>query len=95
MLPTLLGKPTQQKQHEHLYFQWTGKNPGQMVRRGDWKLIRWLSKKTPQLELYNIGESLEEQKNLAIAYPELVRELRALIDQEHAENEHFPLPDME
>lgn len=49
------------------------------VRAGDWKLIAFEGDKTPP-ELYNVKADPFEEKNLAVAEPERVRELLRRID---------------
>ncbi len=58
--------------------------PAVAVRAGDWKLIRRFEPHPdyPDLrELYNLPDDIGEQRNLAAAMPEKVRELDALIDR--------------
>ena len=93
LLPTLTGNPDRQKPREVIYFEWARTDrAGQVVRKGDWKLIRWLSGKQPRLELFDLGKDIGEQNDLAADHPEKVRELTAIMDREHQPDPHFPLP---
>ena len=56
--------------HKVLHFQWQHK---WAVREGDWKLIEYFE--DGQLELYDLGNDLSEDKNLAEDEPEKVRQL--------------------
>jgi len=67
-LPELLGKA--QKKHEHLYWQYRGK---EAVRKGRWKAVR-LGPRKP-IELYDLDADLGEQKDVAGEHPEIVAEL--------------------
>jgi arylsulfatase A-like enzyme len=53
-----------------------GSPPYSIIRKGDWKLIKFW---TGSYELYNLADDLGEQKNLAPAMPEKVGELDALL----------------
>ena len=37
LLPTLLGRPQDQKQHDYLYWELTAGHGFQEIRMGDWK----------------------------------------------------------
>lgn len=52
--------------------------PYSVVRKGDWKLLKWLE--GPTYELYNLREDPGEQTNLAEEEPEKVTELNAMLD---------------
>jgi arylsulfatase A len=93
LLPTLTGNPGRQKPREAIYFEWSRTDrAGQVVRKGHWKLIRWLNGKQPRLELFHLGKDIGEKDNLASDHAEKVRELTAIMDREHEANPHFPLP---
>ena len=52
--------------------------PSYLIREGDWKLIYFYENDT--VELYNLGNDIAEQNNLAIAKPELTRRLKNKMD---------------
>ena len=56
-----------------------GCGPYSAIRSGDWKLIEWLE--DGSVDLFNLGEDLGEQNNLADVMPEKVNELRSQIHQ--------------
>ena len=62
-------------------------------RKGDWKLLRFFDADdgTDRLELYDLKNDVGETKNLAIANPEKVRELAALLDA-HLKDIHPLMP---
>ncbi len=88
-LPTLLGKKGQ-KEHDHLYFEFHEEKGRQMVRKGDWVLIRQnINSEHPSLELYNLNPDLHEDNDLSRDYPEKVEELRQIMDNSRTESPIF------
>jgi len=75
-LDTLLGKPNARSPHELLFYEDEG------VRRGNWKLVRGAS---GGFELYDLDADVGETNDLAVAHPERVNELRALLEEHAAE----------
>jgi arylsulfatase A-like enzyme len=73
MLPTLLGQPAKQKQHELLYWEFHEKGSKQAVRMGDWKAVRFGAE--GELELYNLKEDIGEKHNLAGRYPDVIAKI--------------------
>jgi arylsulfatase A-like enzyme len=62
----------------------TGNIASTYVRCGDFKLIRFYhdgQDRNHRYELYNLAEDISETNNLAAKYPEMVRQLDALIDE--------------
>ena len=60
------------------------KPPGVTVRKGRWKLIHWFdtSRNYPdEFELYDLEKDIGESQNLAAEHPDVVKELRQLIDE--------------
>ena len=53
------------------------------LRVGDWKLIYRQRKDREETELFNIEEDPLEQRDLTSQHPEIVGELRDLIDAQH------------
>jgi arylsulfatase A-like enzyme len=74
LLPLLTGKSAHH--HEALYWSSGGSTGDWAVRKGDWKLHGLRG----QLELINLATDPSEQKNLAAAQPEKVKELTMLFD---------------
>ena len=76
-----------------IYFEWSRTDKaGQSIRVGNWKLIRWLNKPEPVIELYNLANDESETSNVAKAHPERVEQLLGAIEEQHRRNKHFPLP---
>ncbi|MBU3026136.1 MULTISPECIES: arylsulfatase [Zobellia] len=90
-LPTLLGKKDQ-KQHEYLYWEFSIQNGRKAVRKGDWKGVIYNFNKQPQgpFELYNLADDPEETHNLADQHPEIVTEMKQIMENASEESELFP-----
>jgi arylsulfatase A-like enzyme len=86
ILPTLEGKPRQQKLRDHFYWEAA---PQQAVRRGDWKAYRAAPDR--QVELYNLASDVGEAKNLASVHPEVTATLERLMTTSRTDSPEFPL----
>jgi len=98
ILPTILGKPSQQKQHEYLYFEYPEYGGQQSVRLGNWKAIRLnIMKGTLKTELYDLSTDIKEQNDVAAQYPEIVKKMEDIMQKEHhtPEVSRFSMPALE
>lgn len=89
IVPTLTGKEGQQV-HEFLY--WEFNETDQIaVRMGDWKMI--VIKGIPSL--YNLGMDLREEHDVSDKYPDIVKQIKQIIKEQHTPNPYFKvtLPD--
>ncbi|MEM9886558.1 MAG: arylsulfatase [Bacteroidota bacterium] len=77
--PTLLGKTTEQEQHDFLYWEFPEKGGAQAIRQGKWKAYRDQIKEEGDLalELYNLETDLKEQINVAKQFPSVAADLEA------------------
>jgi arylsulfatase len=96
-LPTLLGRPDQQKSREYLYWEFTGYGGQQAVRMGDWKAVRQniLRGNNPdplKIELYNLKDDIGESRDVAAEQPQIVERMREIMRTEHVPSKLFPLP---
>ena len=90
-LPTLLGQPQQQKQHDYLYWEFYEQGSKQSVRSGDWKAIRE-PMLVGEIELFNLADDIAEQNNLADQHPELVAQAAERMEQAHEPSKLWQLP---
>jgi arylsulfatase A len=86
LVPTLLGRSSEQQQHEYLYWEYHGR---QAVRLGDWKALR-MGVDQP-IELYDLATDLGEQHDLAAENAEVVSRIEEIMRTGRTESELFPL----
>ncbi len=106
LVPTLLGHPDKQKEHEFLYWEFHEQGKKQAVRMGDWKGVRPRLRgdkpapakarvaKNPDgpIELYNLKDDISEKYNVASQHPEIVAKIAEYMKLSHTPCEHWPLP---
>ncbi len=92
-LPTLMGNSGQQETHDFLYWEFIEQGGKQAVRKGDWKAIRvgLNENKNPPIELYNLSADPGESNDPATENPEIVREMKAIMESAHEPNPVFKL----
>ncbi|MBU2947806.1 arylsulfatase [Zobellia uliginosa] len=90
-LPTLLDKDNQ-KEHDHLYWEFPIQQGRKAVRKGDWKGVIYNFNKKPQgiFMLYNLADDESETKNVANQHPEIVDEMKQIMESESEASELFP-----
>ncbi len=86
ILPTLLGRPQQQKQHEYLYWELNGQ---QAVRLGDWKAVRL--KPDQKIQLFNLKTDIGEKLDVAAQHPDIVAQIEEILVKGRTESDVFPL----
>ena len=75
-----------------MYFEFQELNGRQAVRKGDWKLVHMnIRGDKPYYELYNLASDPSERHNVLVKYPEIVKELKIIMEQAHVENPDWPL----
>ncbi len=94
LLPVLRGtSKAPRPDSAPIYFEWSRTDrAGQTIRVGDWKLIRWLNKPEPVLELFNLAQDVGETTNVADAHADRVEKFLAMMKEQHVPNKHFPMP---
>ena len=94
MVPTMLGRPDEQREHEYLYWEFHEQGKRQAVRMGHWKGIRQNVAKNPDgpIELYNLEKDIGEENNVAARHPSIVAKIEASMESARTPSEHWPLP---
>lgn len=89
-LPTLLGFPENQIEHEYLYWE---RNQSQAIRKGNMKAVIAYNKVSMQqsVEIYNLSEDPFEENDLSALLPDLKSEFLTLAQTARIESELFPL----
>jgi arylsulfatase A-like enzyme len=91
ILPTLLGRAGQPP-HDFLYWEFPGYGGQQAVRRANWKAVRQgLGKGPAELELYDLAADPSEKLNLAAKHTDVVKQLVAIMREQHTRSDLFPL----
>ncbi|QOV87340.1 arylsulfatase [Humisphaera borealis] len=87
IVPTLLGKPNEQKKHDYLYWEFHEGGFGQAVRFGDWKAVRTSRGKArgsaAKTELYQIVQDIGEERDVASAHPDIVAKAEKMMAEAH------------
>lgn len=78
ILPELMGKPSEQKQHDFLYWEFGSQVA---VRMNHLKAIR--PKKDASWELYDLSSDISETMNVAGSNPRAMSQLRVFADRSH------------
>lgn len=91
LLPTLLGNKKDQKQHEHLYWEFHELGGRIALRKGDFKLVCYdvLKPGLTKMELFNIATDPSESNDLSQQYPQKVKELFSIAQRERVPSEIF------
>lgn len=89
LLPTLLGKPGKQKQHEFLYWEFHERGSKQAVRMGDWKAVQFGV--GGKLELYNLKEDIGEKNDIAKDHPDIVAKIKEYLKTARTESQFWSL----
>jgi len=89
-LPTLLGQPDRQQQHEYLYWEFY-ERPAQAVRMGNWKGIR-SPMFSNNLELYDLARDPGEKYNVARGHKDVVAQIDRIMKQAHTPHPNWTAP---
>jgi len=93
MVPTLLGKQEEQKQHAYLYWEFIPRGGKQAVRIGKWKGFRQnvAKDRDAPIELYDLSKDIGETNNVAKDYPKIVQQMRNAMEDAHVDSPIFRL----
>ena len=86
ILPTLLGRTSEQQEHEYLCWEFQGR---QAVRMGRWKGYR--SGVNSPIELYDVEADIGETNDVADGNPEVVERIAEIMVSGRTPSELFPL----
>ena len=90
MVGTLEGET--QPERPYLYREFPSYGGQQTIRVGDWKAVRQnMSKGNLDIELYNIAKDIGETNNVAADHPQVVAELRSMMETVRTPSQMFPL----
>ncbi len=88
-LSTLKGE--KQKKHEFLYWEFYERTGSKAVRKGNWKAVQnnvHANLNSP-IELYNLNNDPGEENNVALQHPEIIDEIKEIMDIASTPSEHF------
>jgi arylsulfatase A-like enzyme len=82
-LPTLLGRPDQQREHAFLLWDFAGYGGQLAVRQRQWKGVWQDLRKNPaaSMQLYDLASDVGETRDLAGENPEVVAQLEQIVRQ--------------
>lgn len=81
MLPTLLGRSDEQKEHDYLFWDFAGYGGQIAVRIGRWKGIKrnLHENKDASLELYDLRDDIGEKKNVVNEHPDITERIEKIM----------------
>lgn len=88
IMPMLLGNGPLRKR-DYLYWESYQNGFHQAVRSGNWKALRAQSN-TESVELYDLDRDPTESRNVAHAFPDVVKKLNGYMAAAHVESKNFP-----
>ena len=89
--PTLLGRPADQRQHEHLYWAFYERGGAQAARKGRWKAVQ--QPYHSPVRLYDLSQDLGEERDVSAEQPAVAAELTAAMQGSYRPNENWKFPD--
>jgi arylsulfatase A len=92
IVPALLGQKNAPA-HPWLYWEFHEQGGKQAVRMGKWKGVKLNAATNPNgpIELYDLQTDVSEKNNIADKHPDVVAEIKKIMQQEHRESADFPL----
>lgn len=92
IVPALLGQKNAPA-HPWLYWEFHEQGGKQAVRMGKWKGVRLNAAANPNgpIELYDLQTDVSEKNNIADKHPDVVAEIKKIMQQQHRESPDFPL----
>ncbi|MDC0300318.1 N-acetylgalactosamine-6-sulfatase, partial [Verrucomicrobia bacterium] len=73
------------KKHPHLYWEFHEQGGKRAVRKGFWKAVQRNIRRSQNspTELYDLSQDLGEKVDVSAQYPEMVAEMKRLMDASH------------
>ena len=90
LLPTLVGRPEQQKQHDTLYWEFYEGRGARALRQGQWKAVR--AQWSAPIELYDLTQDLGEENDLSQKHPDIVQRMSELMEKAHTPSARWQTP---
>jgi arylsulfatase A len=91
--PSLLGRPSEQRAHEFLYWEFPSYGGQQAVRLGPWKGVRQRMRQgNLAIELYNLDDDPAESRDVAADHPDIVARVEEVMSRGRERSSLFPLP---
>ena len=91
IVPTLLGEPQKQRQHEYLYWEFHERGFGQaLLLGGKWKAAVRLAPTVP-IELYDLKADLAEEHNVAAEHPDIVAKIETTLKAARTDSADWPI----
>ncbi len=90
-LPVLKGESASQKEHDFLYWEFHEMGGRIAVRKGDWKAVKYdvFKNANGPIELYNLKNDIGEQNNIADLYPDVVKDMEAILENARTPSDIF------
>jgi arylsulfatase A-like enzyme len=90
-VPTLLGRESDQRSHEFLYWEFHERGFSQAaLYQGRWKGLRERDPKAA-IALYDLQQDIGEKKNVAAEQPEIVAKIEAYLKTARSESADWPI----
>ena len=91
LLPTLLGKPEQQRDHTYLYWENGSRSPhAQSARRGPWWAFR--THPAEPVWLFRLDRDPACERDVAGDHAEVVEQFRAIFNEAHVPSDWYVNP---
>jgi arylsulfatase A-like enzyme len=91
IVPTLLGKAEEQKQHEYLYWAFYERGGAQAARRANWKAVQ--QPYHSPVRLYDLSQDIGEEHDLAADHPQVVAQLTAAMQAAYEPSANWKFPE--
>jgi len=91
ILPTLVGRSSEQKHHDYRYWAFYERGGAQAVRKGKWKAIQ--QPLNSPVRLYDLSADIGEEHDMAAKHPDVTEQLTAAMRAAYVPSENWKFPD--